>query len=81
MEFTVLHKCRTSRARIGEIKTPHGTFETPVFMPVGTQGSVKAVSPEDMEEVGVKIVLANTYHLTLRPGEEVVARSRRLRER
>ncbi len=72
MEFTILHKCRTSRARTGEIKTPHGTFETPVFMPVGTQGSVKAVSPEDMEEVGVKILLANTYHLYLRPGHRII---------
>jgi queuine tRNA-ribosyltransferase len=72
VEFTILHTYRTSRARTGEIKTPHGTFETPVFMPVGTQGSVKAVSPEDMEEVGVKILLANTYHLYLRPGHRII---------
>ena len=72
MEFKVLNKCGGSRARIGEIKTPHGTFETPVFMPVGTQGSVKSLSPEDMEEVGVKIIVANTYHLYLRPGHRIV---------
>ncbi len=57
---------------MGEIKTPHGKFKTPVFMPVGTQGSVKAVSPEDLEEVGIKIILANTYHLYLRPGYRII---------
>jgi queuine tRNA-ribosyltransferase len=54
------------------MKTPHGAFETPVFMPVGTQGSVKALCPEDMERVGVKIILANTYHLYLRPGHRII---------
>jgi len=57
---------------LGEIKTPHGQFETPVFMPVGTQGSVKAVSSEDMKEAGIKIILANTYHLYLRPGYRII---------
>ncbi len=57
---------------MGEIETPHGPFETPVFMPVGTQGSVKAVSSEDMEEVGIRIILANTYHLYLRPGHKII---------
>ena len=72
MEFRVLHKNNTGRARVGEIKTAHGTFMTPVFMPVGTQGSVKALSPADLEEVDVKIILANTYHLYLRPGHEII---------
>jgi queuine tRNA-ribosyltransferase len=72
LEFRVLHRCPTSRARVGEIKTPHGAFQTPVFMPVGTQGSVKAVSPEEMVEAGVKIILANTYHLYLRPGQRII---------
>jgi len=72
LEFRILHKCKTSRARTGEIETPHGIFETPVFMPVGTQGSVKAVSPDEVEELGAKIVLANTYHLYLRPGHEII---------
>ncbi len=72
MEFRILHKCRTSRARVGEVTTGHGKFETPIFMPVGTQGSVKSVSPEDMKEVGVKIILANTYHLYLRPGYKII---------
>jgi queuine tRNA-ribosyltransferase len=61
-----------SRARTGELETSHGKFETPVFMPVGTQGSVKALSPEDLKEAGVKIILANTYHLYLRPGHEII---------
>ena len=72
MEFKVLKKSPTSKARLAEIRTPHGQFETPVFMPVGTQGSVKAVSSEDMEEMGIKIILANTYHLYLRPGHRIV---------
>ena len=74
LEFKVLHNCLSSHARIGEIITPHGTIETPVFMPVGTQGSVKAVSPEDMEGIGIGCILANTYHLYLRPGHRTVAR-------
>lgn len=57
---------------MGEIETPHGTFETPVFMPVGTQATVKAVSPEELKAVGVQIILGNTYHLYLRPGHEIV---------
>ncbi len=61
-----------SRARVGELTTFHGKFTTPVFMPVGTQGSVKAVSPEELEASGVKVILANTYHLYLRPGHQVI---------
>jgi len=72
LEFRVLYKNGNSRARVGEIHTPHGRVETPVFMPVGTQGTVKALSPEDMEAMGVKIILANTYHLYLRPGHELI---------
>lgn len=59
-------------ARAGVLHTPHGALETPVFMPVGTQATVKAVSPRDLRETGAQIVLANTYHLYLRPGVEVV---------
>ena len=72
MEFKVTHQCPTSGARRGEVTTPHGRFETPVFMPVGTQGSVKALSPEDLEQAGVSILLANTYHLYLRPGHGLI---------
>ncbi|MEP6775043.1 MAG: tRNA guanosine(34) transglycosylase Tgt [Chloroflexota bacterium] len=60
-------------ARAGEINTPHGLIQTPVFMPVGTQASVKSVSPDELRGVGAQIILANTYHLYLRPGAEVVA--------
>ncbi len=60
-------------ARAGSLKLPHGTVHTPCFMPVGTQGTVRALSPHDLRAVGADIVLANTYHLHVRPGEEVVA--------
>src|SRR5580700_9782394 len=56
------------RARLGRLITPHGTFETPVFMPVGTLASVKGVPQDVLEELGVEILLGNTYHLYLRPG-------------
>jgi queuine tRNA-ribosyltransferase len=74
LEFKVTHQCASSGARQGEITTAHGRFETPVFMPVGTQGSVKALSPEDLEQAGVGILLANTYHLYLRPGHGLIER-------
>ncbi len=61
-------------ARRGRLETPHGTVETPVFMPVGTAATVKTLAPRDLEELGVRIVLANTYHLYLRPGHELVRR-------
>jgi len=62
------------RARAGLLHTPHGEVATPVFMPVGTKASVKAVSPRDLEDMGATVVLANTYHLHLRPGDERIAR-------
>jgi queuine tRNA-ribosyltransferase len=74
LEFKVTHRCASSRARRGEITTAHGSFETPVFMPVGTQGSVKTLSPQDLEQAGVGILLANTYHLYLRPGHGLIER-------
>ncbi len=73
MKFRTIHRSQECRARTGEISTPHGNFETPVFMPVGTLGSVKGVSPEDLVNVEARIILANTYHLYLRPGHEVIA--------
>ncbi len=60
-------------ARSGSLKLPHGTVETPVFMPVGTQATVRTLSPADLKAVGAQIVLANTYHLHVRPGEDVIA--------
>ena len=64
---------RDGRARAGRLLTPHGEFETPVFMPVGTAAAVKAVLHRDLAEVGARILLANTYHLMLRPGDALVA--------
>ncbi len=73
--FEVVRECPETGARAGLLHTPHGTIETPVFMPVGTQGSVKGIGQQALEgELGVRILLANTYHLFLRPGHEVVAR-------
>ena len=59
------------KARLGELVTPHGRIETPVFMPVGTQGTVKAMLHKDLLEIGTQIILGNTYHLYLRPGVEI----------
>ena len=73
MKFQV-KRCTSTGARWGLITTAHGSFETPVFMPVGTRAAVKALSPDDLQEAGVKVVLANTYHLYLRPGHEIIRR-------
>jgi queuine tRNA-ribosyltransferase len=72
--FTLLHKDSNSQARRGRIQTRRGTIETPVFMPVGTLGTVKGMLPETLKEEGAEIILGNTYHLFLRPGHELVAR-------
>ena len=71
--FTLLGRDPSSRARRGVLRTEHGDIQTPVFMPVGTRGSVKAVSPLELEELGAEIILGNTYHLFLRPGSELIA--------
>jgi queuine tRNA-ribosyltransferase len=70
--FTLLQTDPHSRARRGRLQLPHGVVETPVFMPVGTQGAVKAVSPDELESLGAQIILGNTYHLNLRPGCDVL---------
>ncbi len=70
--FELLGICRHTGARRGRLHTPHGTVETPFFMPVGTQGSVKTVGSEDIEALGFEQILANTYHLSLRPGSKTV---------
>lgn len=70
--FTVIKKDVHSKARVGRLDLGHGVVETPAFMPVGTQGSVKALPPRELEEMRCQILLANTYHLYLRPGTEVV---------
>jgi len=73
IRFEILARDRDSQARVGRLVTPHGTLETPMFMPVGTQATVKTLTPEELREIGTKIILGNTYHLWLRPGEDVVA--------
>ena len=73
--FEITHVCRQSGARTGVLHTPHGDVETPMFMPVGTQATVKFVSPEELYAMGAGVVLANTYHLWLRPGEDIVAKA------
>ena len=72
LRFELLHRDPGTRARRGRIHTPHGTVETPVFMPVGTQATVKAVGQDDLESLGAEILLGNTYHLMLRPGEDLI---------
>ncbi len=64
----------STRARLGRLELPHGVVETPTFMPVGTNATVKALHPDDLEDAGATIILANTYHLYLRPGHDRIAR-------
>lgn len=71
-EYNILKVCAQSGARIGTFKTPHGNIETPVFMPVGTQATVKGLSPQELHEINAQIILSNTYHLFLRPGHELI---------
>jgi queuine tRNA-ribosyltransferase len=76
IDFRVEARC--GQARVGRVVTAHGEFETPMFMPVGTQGAVKALTADQLREVGAKIILGNTYHLFLRPGLEVLGAARGL---
>lgn len=70
--FKTIFQSKKSKARIGEFKTIHGAIKTPVFMPVGTVGTVKSISPKELRELGAQIILGNTYHLYLRPGEKLI---------
>ena len=72
VSFDLLKTDKRTRARLGVVHTPHGDVQTPVFMPVGTQATVKAMKPEDVEKLGAEIILGNTYHLYLRPGHEII---------
>jgi queuine tRNA-ribosyltransferase/7-cyano-7-deazaguanine tRNA-ribosyltransferase len=72
ISFKITKKDKKTKARVGIISTPHGNIETPIFIPVGTNGTVKSVSPRDLKEMGAQIILANTYHLHLRPGEDLM---------
>ena len=70
--YELLHECKQTGARRGVIHTPHGDIQTPVFMPVGTQATVKSMTPEELKEINAQIILSNTYHLYLRPGQDIV---------
>lgn len=71
--FEILHRDEDTQARVGELETVHGAIETPVFMPVGTQATVKTLSPDELRDAGAGIILGNTYHLYLRPGSDLIA--------
>ncbi len=70
--FAIDAECPETWARATTIQTPHGAIQTPIFMPVGTQATVKSVAPEELHAAGAQIILANTYHLMLRPGSTLI---------
>lgn len=72
IEFELIKEAKDCKARLGKLYTPHGIIETPVFMPVGTRATVKAMTPEEVKALGAQIILSNTYHLYLRPGHELI---------
>lgn len=72
IRYELIKTCKQTGARLGRVHTPHGSFDTPLFMPVGTLATVKTMSPEDLKEMGANIILSNTYHLWLRPGEDII---------
>ena len=73
--YELVKECSRSDARLGKLHTPHGTFDTPMFMPVGTQATVKTLAPEELYAMGSQVILSNTYHLFLRPGHELVKKA------
>jgi tRNA-guanine transglycosylase, queuosine-34-forming len=73
--YELIKKSEETKARLGKLHTPHGTIDTPVFMPVGTQATVKAMTPEELKDIGAQIILSNTYHLYMRPGEKLVEKA------
>ena len=75
MKFEVIEFDNNTSARIGELITDRGTIKTPIFIPIGTYGAVKTLSPEDLENAGAQIILGNTYHLYLRPGLEIIEKA------
>ena len=72
--FKLAKTCPRTKARAGTLTTPHGSVPTPVFLPVGSQGTVKTLTPDDLKSLGVGMILANTYHLYLRPGLEIISK-------
>jgi len=75
IKFELLKESKECKARLGKIITPHGEIETPIFMPVGTRATVKTMTPEEVKNLGAQIILGNTYHLHLRPGEDLVEKA------
>ena len=73
--YELIKECKRSGARLGKLHTPHGTFATPMFMPVGTQATVKTLTPEELYAMHSQVILSNTYHLFLRPGEKLVKKA------
>ncbi len=72
IKYSLVKNEINTKARLGKIKTNYGTFDTPMFMPVGTRATVKGITPDEIKEIKSGIILANTYHLWLRPGEDIV---------
>ena len=75
VRYELIKTCKQTGARLGRLHTPHGVIETPIFMPVGTQATVKAMTPEELEDIGSQIILSNTYHLYMRPGHDLIERA------
>jgi queuine tRNA-ribosyltransferase len=74
LQFTIARRCTSTAGRVGKIETPHGSFDTPAFMPVGTKATIKGLTPDHIRSTGSQIILNNAYHLMLRPGDDLVAR-------
>lgn len=72
VKYELIKECKQTGARLGKLYTPHGTIDTPIFMPVGTQATVKAMTPHELREINAQIILSNTYHLYMRPGHKLV---------
>lgn len=72
LRYEFIKKCKQTGARLGRVHTPHGSFDTPAFMPVGTQATVKGMSPDELKEMDAQIILSNTYHLYMRPGNDLI---------
>ena len=72
IRYEFIKICKQTGARLGRVHTPHGSFDTPTFMPVGTLATVKTMSPEELKAMDSGIILSNTYHLWLRPGHEII---------
>lgn len=75
VKYELIKECKQTGARLGKLYTPHGVIDTPTFMPVGTQATVKAMSPDELKQIGAQIILSNTYHLYIRPGHKLVEKA------